>query len=271
MARKEPAVAPSEPLPLHAYNKLDGLRVLEHALKGVKGSRVLPYRVYREPSEFALTDFDLPASPGSRVVIAPSRLLVRTNLEGDVSDRYWHQLPRDDATLMDAVRTMNHMRRDWEELGVRPVDEPPRPPMHFIVHPVEHRSHYRIYGNVTYGSFRARKGFSISLQFPRLEDFVWRNVREHGAADVPQNAIMIPNSFAARRHVPLVHDHLKGLLGERDAKTVLDNLQRAMRRIHTHAARTAGKKEHLQYEASFSIKEGETDLEFFDLIKTKKS
>jgi ADP-heptose:LPS heptosyltransferase len=110
------------------YNKQFGLELLKRALSGTEGINVLPYIRFERPEEFDPNEFR--NSP---------RILIRSNLDGNLSWEEYSHLPRGEIRCRDPKNVRSFLRSlvgYWHRyLGKRHNYRP----IHFLVHSVERR------------------------------------------------------------------------------------------------------------------------------------
>lgn len=243
-----PARQTSEP-ELRPYNKLDGLRFLERRTSGIRGVRVLPYRVYDDPAEFDFAHFQP----------RPERFLVRTNLDGEVSHSQWGSLPRQDAKPRRVMRkgwlgwlrafaphpriVMEKMKASWSEEPAYHI------PLQFIVHPVFNRNATRLLGSIRFNCDERKHNAVLTIAKPgNPKADVWRNFHVDGNRQVFSKNTPL-TSKNARAIENMLSDVLEGDERRQAARGLLSTI-RAIR-AHLDATRPLCNGEYL--EANFSI------------------
>ncbi|MFH0713820.1 MAG: hypothetical protein V1722_04260 [Candidatus Micrarchaeota archaeon] len=235
------------------YNKLYGLEHLRKALHGTAGVSVLPWRVYRKPEEFQPGHF-----PGAK------RVLLRTNLEGNMNRGAWGNLPREEATPREAREVMAQLSRKWVEklltdssgIWLRGTEKPRS--LHFIVHSVEPRANYPI-ACIVERQLGISSRWFFNVKTLSRGNKVWRTAAITDSED-SQSADDLETLKKA------LHK-LKTNLNKRQVNTLANRIVRACTAIEKHFKKQGVDLEETVLETSLAVNKREpTKPEFYDLL-----
>ncbi len=210
------------------YNKLYGLELLDRAVKGIDGVSVLPYRVYRSPQDFKRSHWT-----------GANRVLIRSNLNGDMSSHHWAMLPRKDVF----VRVKSAVKQMFKEGRAA---FPDRDDFHLILHRVKPRRSY----NLSIGLFHDELGLTVKFNGGSFRTKVWR-------MEMP---IHVDFSNLAKNL------QRRGFT-ENQARVIQARLTRAYGAIIREFKRRGMKTKEIKFETSVTTRKSDpTRLEFYDLL-----
>ncbi len=231
------------------FNKRYGLETLRDSLKGIEGVSVLPWKVYRKPSDYKPRDF-----------FGASRVLLRSNLDGSFDSSTWCFLPRTEAYTRVGSKVAK-LFKDWNkirDIGKVGVNLPKSQldSLHVIAHRVAPRSAYKLNVRLSQTEY----GVKALVNRLSASDKRWRKVP------------MLPEELETLGS----HHYFLREVGEKRASKIIAQLKAAHAAISAHLTAQGVDLSKVDFEVSASIKKtSPTHLEFYDLLlkprKTEES